>query len=41
MHAMARYHLILASAERRLALGTDLTSLTALDTALSDPTNDR
>ena len=41
MHAMARYHLILAAAERRLALGTDLTTLTALDTALSDSTNDR
>lgn len=33
MHAMARYHLILAAAERRLALGNDITALTALDSA--------
>lgn len=41
MHAMARYHLILAAAERRLALGNDITALTALDSARSDAANDR
>ncbi len=33
MHAVARYQLILAAAERRAALGADLISLTALDAA--------
>lgn len=33
MHAMARYHLILAAAERRVALGDDPSSLAALDAA--------
>lgn len=33
LHAVARYHLILAAADRRLALGADLLSLTALDAA--------
>jgi hypothetical protein len=31
MQAVARYQLILATAERRAALGADLASLTALD----------
>lgn len=34
MHAMARYHLILAAAERRVALGDDPSSLAALDAAV-------
>lgn len=39
--SMARYHLILAAAERRVALGGDAETLTALDAALPDPADAR
>jgi outer membrane protein TolC len=39
--SMARYHLILAVAERRMALGGDAESLTAFDAALPDPADAR
>jgi outer membrane protein TolC len=39
--SMARYHLILAAAERRVALGGDAESLTALDAAFPDPADAR